>query len=50
MHSGSDYGWMIGGSFGECLGGFAACGLLRKKLPPIIRPFPTTANIMGSIA
>jgi hypothetical protein len=24
---------MIGGSFRECLGGFAACGLLRKNFP-----------------
>jgi hypothetical protein len=29
----SDYGRMIGGSFRECLGGFAACGLLRKNFP-----------------
>ena len=32
---------MIGGVFRECLGGFAACGLLRKKLPqssPLSRP------------
>ena len=26
-------GWMIGGIFRECLGGFAACGLLRKTSP-----------------
>jgi hypothetical protein len=50
MHPESDYGRMIGGSFRECLGGFAACGLLRKKLPPIIRPLPTKANSMGLIA
>jgi len=24
---------MIGGSFRECLGGFAACGLLRENSP-----------------
>jgi hypothetical protein len=33
MHPESDYGRMIGGSFRECLGGFAACGLLRKNFP-----------------
>jgi hypothetical protein len=27
------YGRMIGGSFHECLGGFAACGLLRENFP-----------------
>jgi hypothetical protein len=33
MHPESDYGRMIRGSFRECLGGFAACGLLRKNFP-----------------
>jgi hypothetical protein len=33
MHPESDYGRMIGGSFCECLGGCAACGLLRKNFP-----------------
>jgi hypothetical protein len=27
----SSYGWVIGKSFCECLGGCAACGLLRKN-------------------
>jgi hypothetical protein len=35
MHSESDYGWMIGGIFRECLGGFVAYGLLRKKSPQL---------------
>ena len=33
MHPESDNGRMIGGILRECLGGFAACGLLRKKIP-----------------
>jgi hypothetical protein len=33
MHPEFDYDRMIGGSFRECLGGFAACGLLRKNFP-----------------
>jgi len=33
MHPEFDYGRKIGGSFCECLGGFAACGLLRENLP-----------------
>jgi hypothetical protein len=41
---------MIGGSFRECLGGFAACGLLRKNFLQIIHPLPTKKNIMGLIA
>jgi hypothetical protein len=28
-----DNGWMIEGRFRECLGGCAACGLLRKNVP-----------------
>jgi len=28
-----DQGRMIEGIFRECLGGFAACGLLHKKFP-----------------
>jgi hypothetical protein len=33
MHPEFDYGQMIGGIFRECLGGFAACGLLRENSP-----------------
>jgi hypothetical protein len=33
MYPESGYGRMIGGMFRECLGGFAACGLLRKTFP-----------------
>jgi hypothetical protein len=33
MHQESDYGQMTGGRFGECLGGCAACGLLRQICP-----------------
>jgi hypothetical protein len=33
MHPEFDYGRMIGGSFRECLGGFAACGLFRENFP-----------------
>ena len=33
MHQESDYNRMTGGSFRECLGGCAACGLLRKNFP-----------------
>jgi hypothetical protein len=49
MHPESDHGRMIGGVFRECLGGFAACGLLRKKNPAIIRLLPTRTNVMGLI-
>jgi hypothetical protein len=33
MHPEFGRGRMVGGSFRECLGGFAACGLLRKNFP-----------------
>ena len=33
MRPESDYGLIIGERFSECLGGYAACGLLRKNLP-----------------
>jgi hypothetical protein len=33
MHQESDYSRMTGGRFRECLGGCAACGLLRKIFP-----------------
>jgi hypothetical protein len=33
MHQESDYGRMTRERFPECLGGYAACGLLRKILP-----------------
>jgi hypothetical protein len=39
MHPEFDYGRMIGGIIRECLGGFAACGLLRKNFPNH-PPFP----------
>ncbi len=35
MHPESDYGRIIGESFRECLGGCAACGLLRKNFPQL---------------
>ena len=33
MYPEFDYGRMIEGRFRECLGGCAACGLLRKNVP-----------------
>jgi hypothetical protein len=33
MHQESDDGRVNGGSFRECLGGCAACGLFRKNFP-----------------
>jgi hypothetical protein len=33
MHPEFDHGRVTGGRFRECLGGFAACGLLRKTFP-----------------
>jgi hypothetical protein len=35
MHQESDYDRMTGESFRECLGGCAAGGLIRKKIPQI---------------
>jgi hypothetical protein len=50
MHPEFNYGRMIGGSFRECLGGVAASGLRRKKIPQKNPPFRTKANFMGLIA
>jgi hypothetical protein len=35
MHPEFDYGRMIGEIIRECLGGFAACGLLRENFPQL---------------
>jgi hypothetical protein len=48
MHPESDYGRMIGVIFRECLGGFAACGLLRKKSPNH-PPFPDQNECHGVV-